>query len=144
MKRFFETTRTIAAPAGAVWPVLVDVVRWPEWTPTITAVELLDDGPFVVGSRARVRQPRLPPAEWRVTELVDGSRFVWEALGPGMRTIARHVVVPHGEGCRVTLSIEQAGPMGAVAALVWRGLTQRYIETEAASLEKRVVRPAVG
>jgi hypothetical protein len=55
-----------------------------------------------------------------------------------MRTIARHEVVPDGDGSKVTLSIEQTGPMGAVAALVWRGLTQRYIELEAASLDKRV------
>ena len=55
-----------------------------------------------------------------------------------MRTIARHEVVPDGAGSRVTLSIEQTGPMGAVAARVWRRLTQRYIELEAESLDKRV------
>jgi hypothetical protein len=55
-----------------------------------------------------------------------------------MKTIARHEVVPDGAGSKVTLSIEQTGPMGAVAALVWRRLTQHYIELEAESLEKRV------
>ena len=30
--------------------------------------------------------------------------------------------------------------MGAVAALMWRRLTQRYIEIEAKSLDKRVAR----
>ena len=69
---------------------------------------------------------------------MDGRSFTWEATGPGMRTIARHEVVPDGDGSRVTLSIEQTGPMGAVAARVWRGLTQRYIELEAESLDKRV------
>ena len=140
MNRFFETTRHIDAPTQRVWEVLFDVDRWPEWTPTITSVERLDDGDFRVGSRARVRQPKLPQAEWQVTEVDDGSSFTWEASGPGMRTIARHVVAPDGDGSSVTLSIEQTGPMGAVAAFVWRGLTQRYIETEAASLDKRVTR----
>ena len=138
MTTLFQTTRHIDAPTGPVAEVLFDVARWPEWTPTIDAVERLDEGPFRVGSRARVRQPRLPKAEWQVTEIVDGSSFTWEATGPGMRTIARHEVVPDGDGSRVTLSIEQTGPMGAVAALVWRGLTQRYIELEAESLDKRV------
>jgi len=55
-----------------------------------------------------------------------------------MKTIARHEVVDAGSGCEVTLSIEQSGPLGALAGLVWRGLTQRYIELEAASLDKRV------
>ena len=85
-----------------------------------------------------VRQPKLPRAVWEVTEIVDGRSFTWEARGPGMRTIARHQVVPDGNGSMVTLSIEQSGPMGAVAATVWRRLTQRYIEVEAASLETRV------
>ena len=138
MSTLFQTTRHIDAPPEPVADVLLDVAHWPEWTPTIDTVERLDEGPFRVGSRAKVRQPRLPRAEWEVTELVAGRSFTWEATGPGLRTIARHEVVPEGDGSRVTLSIEQTGPMGAVAALVWRGLTQRYIELEAASLDSRV------
>jgi uncharacterized membrane protein len=140
MSRYFETTRHIDAPTEQVWGVLFDVAHWPEWTPTIDSVELLDDGPFQVGSRARVRQPRLPRAQWEVTEIVAGRNFTWEATGPGMRTIARHEVVPDNTGARVTLSIEQTGPMGAVAATLWRRLTQRYIELEAESLDARVTR----
>jgi uncharacterized membrane protein len=140
MSKLFETSRHIDAPTRAVWEVLFDVARWPEWTPTISSVERLDDGPFTVGSRAEVRQPRLPRAQWQVTEVVDGRSFTWEATGPGARTIARHEVLPDGDGSRVTLSIEQAGPMGAVAAVIWRGLTQRYIEVEAESLDRRVTR----
>ena len=138
MTRFFETSRHIEAPTPAVWQVLYDVARWPEWTPTIDSVERLDDGPFGVGSRAKVRQPKLPQAQWEVTEVVDGTSFTWEAKGPGMKTIARHEVVPDDSGSTVTLSIEQTGPMGAVAARVWRSLTQRYIELEAQSLDTRV------
>ena len=143
MNRFFETSRHIDAPVEPVWDVLYDVARWPEWTPTVDSVERLDDGPFAVGSRARLRQPKLPRAEWEVTEVtqvMDGRSFTWEARGPGMRTIARHEVVPDADGSTVTLSIEQTGPMGAVAAFVWRRLTQRYIELEAESLAARVTR----
>jgi len=140
MSRFFETTRHIASPPEPVWDVLVDVARWPEWTPTIDSVERLDGGPFQVASRARVRQPKLPRAEWEVTEIVDGRSFTWVATGPGMKTIARHEVVPDGSGSTVTLSIEQTGPMGAVAGTIWRRLTQRYIELEAESLDHRVTR----
>jgi uncharacterized membrane protein len=121
-----------------VWQVLYDVAKWPEWLPTVNSVERLDDGPLVVGSRAKVRQPKLPQAVWQVTEVVEGRSFTWEAGGPGLKTIGRHEVVPDGAGSTVTLSIEQTGPMGAVAALVWRKLTQRYIEVEARSLDARV------
>jgi len=138
MRRFFETTRHIDAAPQPVWAVLSDVGRWPEWTPTVDSVERFDDGPLKVGSRAKVRQPKLPQAEWEVTEVVDGRSFTWEATGPGLRTIARHEVTPDGGGSVVRLGIEQTGPMGGVAARVWRKLTQRYIETEAASLDARV------
>ena len=140
MPRFFQTTRHIDAPVQRVWDVLFDVARWPEWTPTIKSVERLEDGPFQVGSRAEVRQPKLPRAVWEVTEVVDGQSFTWEATGPGLRTIARHEVVPDADGTEVTLSIEQTGPMGVVAGIVWGRLTQRYSELEAESLGKRVIR----
>ncbi|WP_296605486.1 SRPBCC family protein [Nocardioides sp.] len=138
MKRIFTTSRHIDAAASEVWAVLSDVARWPEWTPTIDSVRRFDEGPLRLGSRAEVRQPRLPKATWEVTELVAGRSFTWEATGPGMRTIGRHEVVADGDGALVTLGIEQLGPMGAVAAWVWRGLTQRYIELEASSLDARV------
>jgi uncharacterized membrane protein len=140
MTRFFETSRHIDAPTQSVWEVLFDVAHWPEWTPTVSSVERLDDAPFGVGSRAKVRQPRLPQAVWEVTDVVDGRSFTWEAKGPGLKTIARHEVVADGNDAKVTLSIEQTGPMGAVAAWMWRRLTQRYIELEAESLDQRVTR----
>ncbi|HEY0948610.1 SRPBCC family protein [Nocardioides sp.] len=140
MSHRFETTHHIDAPPERVWEVLSDIARWPEWTPTIDTVERLDDGPLAVGSRAVVRQPRLPKATWVVTALVPGRSFTWESTGPGLRTIGRHEIVPDGTGSSVTLGIEQTGPMGAVAALVWRRLTQRYVELEAASLDARVTR----
>ena len=108
----------------------------PELPPGLRLTGRLDELKF--GSRARVRQPRLPRAVWEVSEVVDGRSFTWEAKGPGMKTIARHEVVPDAGGSKLTLSIEQTGPMGAVAAVIWRRLTQRYIELEAESLDQRV------
>jgi uncharacterized membrane protein len=138
MSRVFTTTRSIDAPAAQVWSVLSDVGRWPEWTPTVDSVERLDAGPFGVGSRARVRQPRLAAAVWEVTEWVDGERFTWVSHTPGVTTTGRHEVAAQDGGCRVVLRIEHTGPLSAVASLVWGRLTQRYVETEAQSLDRRV------
>ena len=142
MSYVFQTTRHIDAPPQPVWEVLSDVGRWPEWTPTIDSVARLDDGPLQLGSRAEVRQPRLPKATWEVTELLPGRSFTWEATGPGLRTVGRHEGAPDAGGSTVTLSIEQTGPLAFVAALAWRRLTQRYIELEAESLDARVTHDA--
>ncbi len=128
----------IDAPAARVWAVLSDVERWPEWAPTVTSVRRLEEGPLAVGSRVRIEQPKIPPTEYTVTELEPGRSFTWKATGPGVRTTARHRLEDRGaDGTRVTLAVEQAGPVGAVMGRFYRGLTDRYLTAEAAGIKAR-------
>ena len=129
-----ERTITIAAAPATVWAALVDVDRWPERIPTVDAVERLDEGPLVVGSRTRLQQPRLPTAVWTVTELTKGSSYTWESRSPGVIVTASHVVGPHAVGSRLTLAVTVSGPLSWVGWLMTRSLTRRYVETEAASI----------
>lgn len=131
-------TVEIAAPAARVWEVLIDVERWSEWTPTVTSVRRLDEGPLQSGSRAKISQPKIPETEYIVTELDPGRSFTWVARGPGVTTTARHTVeaLPDG-GSRVTLTVEQGGWLGSVMGLVYRGLTERYLANEATGLKSR-------
>jgi uncharacterized protein YndB with AHSA1/START domain len=132
-----EKVVVIAAPPARVWDVMSDVERWPEWTASVTSVRRLDDGPFRVGSRARIRQPRLPPATWTVTELVVGQTFTWVAAGPGFRSIGSHSVRPEGSGSVATLTLDQAGPLGVLVARLTAGLADRYLTLESEGLRKR-------
>ncbi|MFL5494620.1 MAG: SRPBCC family protein [Gemmatimonadales bacterium] len=133
----FSTTVEIPALPDRVWAVLSDIERWPEWTPTVSRVQRLEQGPLVVGSRARIRQPHLPPAVWQVTQLVEGREFTWVTRSPGVRVTARHGLEPSGRGTRATLSLQYAGVLGALVARLTRGLSQRYLALEAKALSAR-------
>ena len=61
MKDFSISVQIDASPEH-VWAVMSDVERWHEWTPTITSVRRTNAGPFRIGARARIHQPRLPRA----------------------------------------------------------------------------------
>jgi hypothetical protein len=130
-----QRTVLIASAPEQVWAVVVDVERWPERIPTVEEAERLDDGPLVVGSRTRLVQPRLPPAVWTVTELVDGSSFTWQSVSSGVVVVATHAVEPHPDGSRLTLGLRVSGVLSGIGWLMSRSLTTRYVETEAASIK---------
>ena len=140
MNRFSITTDSPQAP-GRVWAILVDVERWPEWTPSVSRNRRLDPGPLAVGSRARIHQPRLLPATWRIVELAEGRRFTWVTGGPGVRAVAEHWVEPIYRGSRVTLSVRFEGLLASLVARLTRDLNRRYLELEAAGLRERSLSP---
>jgi hypothetical protein len=133
----FRTCIDIAAAPERVWEIIRDVERWHEWTASITRIERLDDGPLRLGSRALVHQPRLPPNRFEVTALEDGRGFTWETRSPGLRGAGHHWIERTGSGCRVTLGVDFRGLLAPLIARLYGGLTQRYIEMEAAGLKAR-------
>lgn len=136
MSETYRTVIDIRAAPDRVLGILRDVERWPEWNATTTSVRRLDDGLFGVGSRAAIRQPKLKPATWRVTQL-DAHHFTWTTSGPGIRMTGRHDIEPTAAGCRVTLSMEFSGLLAWLAVRVTGDLTQRYIAMEAEGLKRR-------
>jgi hypothetical protein len=134
----FQIDVQIEAPPDVVWAVMRDVERWQDWTPTVTGIRLLDAAPLRVGTRAIIRQPKLPPAKWRVTELDEGGRnFTWVNWAPGVRVIAQHWVEASGTGSRATLSLRFSGVLAPLLALITRALNYRYLALEAKGLKQR-------
>lgn len=126
---------TIAATPERVWELITDVEAWPSLIPTVDAVERLDGGPLVVGSRTRLQQPKLPEGVWTVTELDPGRSFTWASSSPGVAITAGHVVVPHAVGSQLSLSVDISGLVAPLGWLMTKSLTRRYVETEAASIK---------
>ena len=137
MARQFSTSIDIAAPPATVWAVMSDVERWHEWTASIRSVTRLDEGPMRVGSRTKVRQPRLPVAFWTVSDWQPGQGFSWVNRSPGLRVTGKHSVAPIACGTRATLGLDVEGVFGPVLAWLTGGITERYIAMEAAGLKAR-------
>jgi len=134
----FDTAIDIQAPPDRVWATVQDIEHWHEWTPTVISVRPLDPGPLAVGTRAVVRQPKLLPACWQVTEIEPGRSFTWSTRGPGVLVTARHSIKPVGSHCRVMLSLDFSGIFGSIAGGLTRGLNVRYLALEAQGFKKYV------
>ena len=126
----------IDAPIEVVWSVFTDIERWPTWASSFTSVELVD-GPMRLGAKARIRQPRLPTVVWEVTKWEPGRSWTWTTTSPGARTEASHVLTRVGERTVAEQSITASGPIGRLAAFVFRSLTRRYLGIEATGLKQR-------
>jgi uncharacterized membrane protein len=126
----YRVTATAGAPPAQVYRLFIDVERWPELTQSMRSVRRLDAGPLRVGSEAKVSQPRLPSARWRVTELAPDRRFTWETSAGGVVTVGDHLVEPDGTGSVITLTVRLHGPLSGVAALLMGGIARRYVAME--------------
>ena len=73
----YRTTLPIAASADVVWAVLTDFERWPEWNPSVPAIQ----GDVRLGSTLKLTlaMPGRPSAKVKaqVTELVPERRLCW-------------------------------------------------------------------
>ncbi len=132
-----ETSVIIDCPPDRVWPVLIDVERWPEWTASVTAVERLDKGEFGPGSQARIRQPRVPTAIWRVTEIQPGQSFTWEAKNTGLKSVATHTLQTNGQTTIATLTFVQTGWLARLVQPWAEPLARQYITMEAQGLRRK-------
>ena len=102
----FSVTETIKAPADAVWAVLSDPARAPEWMKTVSAVEKTSEGDTAKGSTFRATSSKrgrhgrtVTVAEWEV-----GRRIALASTSGGMSAIYDYICETGEEGkTQVTL-----------------------------------------
>jgi carbon monoxide dehydrogenase subunit G len=106
----FEQSVLIDARQERVWDVLTDLEAWPQRIETVDAVELLTPPPVAVGTRVRLKQPKLGEGTWEVTVWDGPSYFEFRQQSGGVSTVAGHRVAGVEEGrSRLTLTIEMRG-----------------------------------
>lgn len=121
-----EVARRMAAPREDCWELLTDTERWPEWGPSVRAVE--SPTRFIEpGTRGRVRVPGGLWVPFRVTDCAD-YRWGWRVGRPGgtprLPATGHRVdrLEREGEGCRVVFEVP---PTAAPYALVCRRALKR-------------------
>jgi uncharacterized membrane protein len=133
----FETSIEIDAPQSRVWEVVSDLPAWPDRISTVELVELLTPAPLGVGSRLRLKQPKLPEGEWEVTVWDPPRSFEYRQKSAGMAVVADHRVEAVDEGrSRLSLCLDMRGVAAVVVVgLFYRGLTNRYLAAEAQGMK---------
>ena len=133
----FEQSIDIDAPQQRVWDVLTDLEAWPQRIETVDLVELVTPAPLGVGSRVRLKQPKLPEGIWEVTVWDAPSFFEYRQQSSGVTSVAGHRVEGLEEGrSRLTLNLEMRGVLVPVVAVFFRGLTNRYMTLEAQGMKR--------
>ena len=134
----------IDAPVERLWSLTVAVEEWPTFTPTVTSVERLDDGPLCVGSRARLKQPGQPLRVWTVTALEPQRRFAWSTQLLGVTMTGVHELEPTDSGSRNILSVELSGWAAGLLGILMRIPIARAIAQENAGFKLAAESATVG
>ena len=134
----YETSIKIDAAPERVWAVLSDVERWPEWTASMRKVDKRGDGELAVGTKVRIKQPKVPAVTWEVTELEPERSFTWIATSPGLTTVGEHRITPLGPSAvEVHFGIRCSGLLAGVVSALSVSLTWRYVAMEVEGLKQR-------
>ena len=131
-----ETSIDIAAPIDLVWAITTNVRSWPEWTPTVSTVKPVDDGPMGVGSSYLVKQPLQREALWQVTQFDPGHKFAWEQQTGRQRFKAMHILETFENITRSTLLLESASHGNNFLELILRPVLLGALKTENRSLKR--------
>ena len=133
----FEQSIDVDAPQQRVWDVLGDLEAWPQRIETVDEVELLTPAPVGEGTRVRLKQPKLGEGIWEVTAWDAPSYFEFRQQTGGITNVAGHRVEALEEGrSRLTLTLEMQGMLVPVFGRIFKGLTNRYMTTEAHGIKR--------
>jgi len=100
--RRLVVARDTDTPRAAAWDVLTDTRRWPEWGPSVRAVEC-DRRRITAGTTGRVR---LPGGLWLPFEITDCEEYRWTWRVARVPATGHRVDPPQGRaGCRVVFEL---------------------------------------
>lgn len=136
-----QNTILIDAPIRRVWDLTLDVETWPDITPTMTSVELLDT-PLRVGSAARIKQPGQRTRTWTVSQLEPERSFAWSTTMLGLSMTGAHQLEESGDGTQNTLTVDIEGPLAPVVGPLMKRPIAKAIAAENEGFRAAAERPS--
>lgn len=135
-----ERSTTVRATPSAVWAVVGDVTRMPEWSEELDTVELLAGDGRSVGSRFRGNNRdanRSWSMECVVDDYIEGRvlEFHTEDTKGEMRTRWWYRIEPVGDETQVTEGFLRVAKLGRVRAMAERKLLGDRTEHNTANID---------
>jgi carbon monoxide dehydrogenase subunit G len=117
-----SVSRTVAAPAGAVWSILIDLDGLVDTISAVQSIEVLSgDEPFGVGTKWRETRTlfgKKATEVMRVTDIDPGTSYVVEAESHGARyTTVMTVTATGDDTSEITIDFG-AEPTGTLARIM--------------------------
>ena len=141
-----ERAIVINRPPEAVFEVLIDLDRLPDWATIVVETNDAPEPPIRTGStfRQTIKVMGIPlESTWQVIELERSRHVAYEALALGGGRLAlRQTIIPIGDGSRVEMEVDYDLPGGLLGDIADHVFVERHNEGEAErSLEnlKRLV-----
>lgn len=136
-KLVIEKTGFISSSPEHIFKVLSEVKKWNQWTKSIIDIAFAGAEELKVGAKIKVRQPKLPPAVWTVTEFSKNKSLAWEKRSFGLKMTANHIIHGNNDGAIVKLQIIYQGFLAGLFYKLTSALTDEYMSMEISGLKKK-------
>ncbi len=102
-----EVASTLDVPAAAAWRLLTDTHAWPQWGPSVRAV----DAPQRIISAGTRGRAQTTPSVWlpfEITDWEEGRAWAWHV--GGIPATGHRVTTVTESSCRVAFTIPRLAP----------------------------------
>jgi len=118
-----------------VYGIWTDIEKWNLWTKSIKQISYLENFSFKVGGKAKVIQPKLSPAVWKITEIKVDKSFTWETKILGVTAIGDHILENSSRGTIAKSILTYKGLFASLLCAISRNLTIQYMTMEMEGLK---------
>ena len=125
-----DLTREMTAPPEAVWAVLGDLRRLPEWLAFAAAVEDVSGDEAAEGATYTVKPGRAfePKTHWRITAVEAPRRQVHTSEMPMLRDVTSTIELQTPADGPASVRVHWHGEPSNLFGRMMRGMFQRQIE----------------